>query len=138
MEEAMADLDPSLRSEQETYARWLAWGTRVGFAALVVSYLLYVTGIVAPAIPTERLPELWALSLPEYLAQTHAPTGWTWLAKVGKGDFLNLVGVAILAASTLACYLRVLPIFVRGRQRAYIAICVIEIAVLVAAAAGIF
>jgi len=134
----MAPFDPSSRPEQEAYARWLAWGTRVGFAVLVVTYLLYVTGIVAPAIPTERLPELWALPLGEYLAETHAPTGWAWLASVGKGDILNLVGVAILAASTLACYLRVLPIFVRARQRAYVAICMVEIAVLVAAAAGIF
>lgn len=134
----MHEFDPTLRSEQEAYAHWLAWGTRLGFAALVVSYLLYVTGIVAPAIPTERLPELWTLPLPEYLARTHAPTGWTWLGKIGNGDFLNLVGVAILAAATLACYLRVLPLFVRARQRAYVAICLVEIVVLVAAAAGIF
>jgi hypothetical protein len=134
----MAAFDPALRSEQEAYARWLAWGTRLGFGALVVSYLLYVTGIVAPAIPTAQLPELWALPLPEYLARTHAPTGWTWLARIGTGDTLNLVGVAVLGATTLACYLRVLPVFARARERAYIAICLVEIVVLVAAAAGVF
>ena len=134
----MVKFDESLASEQETYAHWLAWGTRIGFAALVVSYFVYVSGLLAPSIPMERLPALWGLSLGDYLAATHAPTGWTWVRDLGQGDFLNLVGVAILAASTLACYLRVLPIFVRSKERAFVAICVIEIAVLLAAAAGVF
>ncbi len=134
----MAQFDQSLQPEQEAYAGWLAWGTRLGFAALVATYFLYVTGILAPAIPLERLPALWGLSLGEYLAATHAPTGWSWVLHLGQGDLLNLVGVAILAASTIACYLRVLPIFVRGRERVFVAICVAEVAVLAAAAAGIF
>ncbi len=134
----MAQNGASLRTEQETYARWLAWGTRIGFVALVVTYFLYVSGLLAPAIPVEKLPAIWGLPLDEYLAETHAPTGWSWLTQVGKGDFLNLAGVAVLAASTLACYLRVLPTFVRAKERAFVAICIAEIVVLAAAAAGIF
>jgi len=134
----MAHFDQALEAEQEAYANWLAWGTRLGFIALVATFFLYVTGILAPAIPPERLPELWGLSLDQYLAATHAPTGWTWVRDLGQGDLLNLVGVAILAAATIACYLRVLPIFIRGRERAFVAICVAEVVVLVAAAAGIF
>ncbi|HSN20882.1 MAG TPA: hypothetical protein VLS49_09400 [Usitatibacter sp.] len=134
----MAKFDEALVTEQEAYAVWLAWGTRIGFIALVVTYFLYVAGIVAPSIPMERLPALWGLSLGDYLAATHAPTGWTWLGRVTQGDFLNLVGVAILAASTLACYFRVLPIFARSKERAFVAICVVEIVVLLAAAAGVF
>lgn len=134
----MADTDRSLQIEHQAYAAWLGWGTRIGFAVLVVTYFVYVTGILPAAIAPERLPQLWGLSLGEYLAETHAPTGWGWLALIDKGDVLNLAGVAILAASTLACYLRMLPIFARARERAFVAICVAEIIVLVAAAAGIF
>jgi len=130
--------DESLKTEQETYARWLAWGTRLGFGLLVATYLVYVAGLVAPGIAFERLPELWTLSLDQYLAATHAPTGWRWLGRLGQGDWLNLVGVAVLTATTLACYLRVLPIFARGGERLFVAICVLEVVVLVAAAAGIF
>jgi hypothetical protein len=134
----MIDRDEQFKAEQQVYAHWLAWGTRIGFTLLVVTYFLYVTGILAPAIPTARLPEIWGLPLAEYLAETHAPTGWSWIAELGKGDLLNLLGVAILAASTLACYLRVLPIFARAKEHAFVAICIAEIAVLLAAAAGVF
>jgi hypothetical protein len=51
---------------------------------------------------------------------------------------MNLAGVAILAACTLACYLRVLPIFARGGERAFVAVCIAEVVVLLAAASGIF
>lgn len=134
----MAKFDPSLQSEQHVYADWLAWGTRIGFALLVITYFLYVAGILAPSVPLDRLPQLWSLPLDEYLAQSHAPTGWAWLADLRQGDFLNLVGVAILAATTLACYFRVLPVFVRSRERVFVAICGVEIVVLLAAAAGVF
>ncbi|HXZ49816.1 MAG TPA: hypothetical protein VEG27_12375 [Usitatibacter sp.] len=134
----MAHFDESLQAEQRVYADWLAWGTRLGFGALVVTYLVYLSGLLAPAVAPQRLPELWGLSLTEYLAETRAPTGWSWLLNLGQGDMLNLVGVAVLAAITLACYLRVLPIFVRARERVFVAICVAEVVVLVAAAAGVF
>jgi len=134
----MAGRDESLRSEQDAYAGWLAFGTRFGFIALVLSYLVYVTGLVAPDIPPEQLPDLWSLPLDEYLAATHAPTGWSWLRRVHRGDLLNLAGVAVLATCTLACYGRVLPIFVRAGERALVAICVAEEVVLLAAAAGVF
>lgn len=134
----MARFDESLESEQDAYAGWLAWGTRVGFSALVATYFVYVSGLVDPDIPLERLPELWSLSLDEYLAATKAPTGWSWVRRVHRADLLNLIGVSVLAACTLACYLRVLPIFVRAKERAFVAICVLEEAVLLAAAAGVF
>ena len=134
----MARFDESLQAEQDAYAGWLAFGTRFGFIALAASYLVYVTGLVPPDIPPEQLPDLWSLPLDEYLAATNSPTGWSWLKRVHRGDLLNLAGVAVLAACTLACYGRMLPIFVRAKERAFVAICVAEEVVLFAAAAGIF
>lgn len=134
----MTHFDGSAQGEQVAYAGWLAHGTRFGFIALAASYLVYVTGLVPPDIPPEQLPELWSLPLDEYLAATHAPTGWSWLRRVHRGDLLNLAGVAVLGACTLACYGRVLPIFLRAKERAFVAICVAEEAVLLAAAAGVF
>ena len=130
--------DTTLQSEQDAYAGWLAKGTRFGFVALAVSYVVYVSGIVPPDIPPEKLPELWGLPLDEYLAATHAPTGWSWVRRLHRADLLNLFGEAILAACTLACYGRVLPIFLQAKERAFVAICVAEEAVLLAAAAGVF
>ena len=129
---------PSRRHEQEVYARWLAWGVRLGFGALVVSFLLYVTGLVPAGIAPERLPSLWGLPVDRYIAATGAPTGWGWIARLREGDLLNLVGVAILASASIACHVRVLPLFVAARERVFAAVCVAQVVVLAAAAAGVF
>jgi hypothetical protein len=134
----MPNSTPERKAEQEAYAAWLAWGVRVGFAVLVGTFFLYVTGLVPAGVAPERLPELWALPVNAYLAATGAPTGWSWIHRLGEGDLLNLVGVAILAATSIACHLRVLPLFLRSGERAFAAICVAQVIVLGAAAAGIF
>ncbi len=133
----MANPEESARGVQEIYARWLAAIVRVGFVALVASFLVYVANIVPPGIPFERLPELWHLPYTQYIAQTGSPTGWSWVHRLGESDLLNFVGVAILGAATILCHLRVLPAFVRARERAYVGICIAEIVVLGAAASGL-
>jgi hypothetical protein len=122
--------------EQELYARWLANGVRLGFAALVISFVVYLGGIIPPGIPPQDLPRYWGLPVAEYVAATGAPTGWSWLWRLGESDLLNFVGVGILGMTTLLCYLRVLPVFVRARERAFVAICLAEIVVLAVAASG--
>jgi hypothetical protein len=129
---------PERRMEQEVYARWLAWGVRLGFGALVASFFLYVTGLVPPGIAPAQLPQLWGLSVDQYIAATGAPTGWHWVPRLGEGDLLNFAGVAILASASIACHLRVLPLFVRSRERVFAAVCIAQVLVLAAAAAGIF
>jgi hypothetical protein len=129
---------PERRAEQEAYAHWLAWGVRLGFAVLVGTFFLYATGLVPAGVPPQRLPELWVLPVDAYIAATGAPTGWSWIHRLGEGDLLNLVGVAILAATSIACHLRVLPLFLVSRERVLAAICVAQVIVLGAAAAGIF
>lgn len=129
---------PERKAEQEIYARWLAWGVRIGFTALVGTFFVYVAGIVPPGVAPERLPGLWGMPVGDYIAATGAPTGWSWVLRLREGDLLNLVGVAILASASIACHLRVLPLFMRSRERVFVAICIAQIVVLVSAAAGIF
>lgn len=129
---------PERRAEQEAYAHWLAWGVRLGFAVLLGTFFLYATGLVPAGVPPERLPALWGLPVDAYIAATGAPTGWSWIHRLGEGDLLNLVGVAILAATSIACHLRVLPLFLVSRERVLAAICVAQVIVLGAAAAGVF
>ena len=60
----------------------------------------------------------WGKGIHEYLEITHSPQGWGWVALLGKGDFLNYIGFALLALMTIFCYL----VLVRGyfRQRNWI------------------
>jgi hypothetical protein len=123
--------------EQRLYARWLDVGTKIGFAALVITFLVHAFELVPPGIALEHLPRYWHLPVDEFIAMTGAPRGWTWVARLGEGDLLNFVGVAILGLVTIVCYARVMPLFARNREWVFVAICLLEIAVLAAAAAGI-
>lgn len=130
--------NPYASPQQLLYARWLDIGTRIGFLALVVAFALYVTGAIVPHVPLEQLPRYWTMSVEEYLAAVGGPTGWGWARLAYRGDYLNFVGVAILSSVSIACYLRLLPVFRSERDRAFLGIALAEIAVLVAAASGVF
>lgn len=122
---------------QQRYARWLAIGSRLGLAVLVASFVAYLAGWIAPLVPPDQLPTLWNRPVAQYLHATGQSTGWGWLAQVQRGDVLNLVGIALLASCSLPCLLAVLPLYARARDRAFVAICVLEVVVLVFAASGI-
>jgi hypothetical protein len=122
---------------QLRYAQWLAIGSRVGLAVLVASFAAYVAGWIAPLVPLDQLPTLWNQPVAQYLKTTGQPTGWGWLALLHRGDVLNLVGIALLASCSLPCLLAVLPLYARAHDRAFVAICALEVVVLAFAASGI-
>lgn len=117
-------------SEQRIYARWLDAGTRIAFFALVLGFLAYVLGLLDPLVAPQELVRLWSLPVDRYVAATGAPTGWGWLRFLGKGDYVNFLGIAALATITLVCYLRILTVL----PRLHAALAIIQIAVLLAAA----
>ena len=133
----MSARDSNVPPEQQIYARWLDWGTRVSLAVLTAAFLIYLLGIAPPWVPVAELPNLWTLPVERYLALTQSPVGWDWLGLVAHGDYLNLVGVSLLGLVTVGCYLRVLPLLLaRGRLQA--AIAAAQVAVLLLAASGVF
>ncbi|MDO9072144.1 MAG: hypothetical protein Q7U73_02675 [Rubrivivax sp.] len=122
--------------EQLLYARFLDWGTRVGMVALVLSFGAYVLGLVRPHVPLERLPQVWSHPVGTYLQETDSPTGWGWLALVQRGDVSGLVGIAILAGCSLVCLLALVPLYFKRGDKAFAALCLAEVAVVVLAASG--
>jgi len=128
--------DPA-RSEQRLYARLLDLLAKGGFAILVAGFLAYAFGALPSHVPVDRLAELWSLPLADYLKQTGTPTGWGWLAHLGKGEFASLAGIAILAGCSLVCLAALIPVYARRGDRVYAAICAAEIAILLLAASGV-
>jgi len=123
--------------EQQVYARWLDWSTRVSLAVLIAAFLAYAVGLLAPAVAVDDLPRLWVLPVERYLEATGVPSGWGWVAMLAKGDYLNLVGVALLGFVTVLCYLRVLPLLLTRGERLQAAFAVAQVAVLLLAASGL-
>lgn len=126
----------SVPREHAIYARWLDRCARAGLAVLVLAFIAYLVGAVEAHVPHEALPQLWKLPLEEFRARTGAPAGWDWLGLVHKGDYLSLVGVAMLALATLACYARIAFALFASGARAQGWLAAAQVAVLLAAASG--
>lgn len=126
-----------LSEEQQRYATWMNWGARSGLLMLIVAFLGYVTGWLPSHVPLDQLPKVWGLPASEYLKQTGAPTGWSWLLHVGQGDYASLIGIACLSASSLFCLFAVLPIYIRRRDWVFVVLCVAALTVQLLAASGL-
>jgi len=124
--------------EQRIYARWLDIGTRIGLAMLVVGFAVYVFGVLDPHVPPQELARLWTLPVGHYVAATGAPTGWDWLRHLGKGDYLNFLGISVFASITLVCYARIVPTLLRQGDRLQGGLAIIQTLILLAAASGLF
>lgn len=122
------------RDPQELYAVWLAVGAWLAFALAVAALILYVSGVVAPLVPLERLPQLWSLPVERFREAAGVPTGWAWLADLGYGDYLSLGALCLFALLSAVCYARVLPVFLARHERVQAALVAAQIIVLLAAA----
>lgn len=131
-----ATSDDAMALASARFARWVDLGTRAGFVLLVAGFLAYVSGLLPPHVPFEQLTRLWGLPFAEFARAAGTPTGWAWLAHIGRGDYFNYLGIALLASIVIAAYLRVLPLLAR-RERVYAVIALLEVVVLLAAASGL-
>jgi len=123
--------------EETLFAAVLGAGTLVSVVVLIAGFLAYVLGVVPPRVPIAELPRYWGLDAPGWLRAVGAEPGWGWLRLVAYGDFLSIVGIAMLGGVSLACYAAVLPVFLRKGDTAYAVIALLELAVLLLAASGL-
>jgi hypothetical protein len=123
--------------EQLVYASLLNKGMVAGLIGLLVTFVIYAFGILAPVIPKKDMPGYWIHSVHDYLHHTGLQGGWNWITQLGKGDMLNFAPIAFLGAVTIFCFLRIIPIFFRKKDTLYGFLAIIEVLVLMVAASGI-
>ena len=135
----MNDMNESVHAspEQNAYADLLFYGCWLGLVIMLITYLLYVSGIIAPHVPLEQMPQYWSQSVSHYLEVANVPTGWGWISLLGQGDFLNFLGIVLLAGLSIICYLRVIPSLFRKGDKVMVFIAAAEVIVLLVAASGI-
>ena len=141
----MHDERTGVSDEQLRYARILAAGMYTGLVTLLVTFGVYLTGTLEPAVPIAELPRYWTMDVQtylhtvnaEYVHHEHALTGWWWVGAVGSGDFLTFVGIALLASVTPVCFAGIVPMLLRKRDWIYTAIAVTEVVILTLAASGV-
>ena len=123
--------------EQLAYAKLLDAGMKLGLLILIITFIVYITGILTPHVPVNDLPKFWKMPVHKYLAATGIHPGWAWLGMLGKGDFLNFIGIAFLAGVTLICYARIIPILLKKKDKIYALLAAVEVLVLALAASGV-
>jgi hypothetical protein len=123
--------------EQMAYAGVLNIGMWLGLAILVITFFIYISGVLPSYVPIDDLPKYWTMRVHDFNHALNAPTGWHWASLVGKGDYLNFVGIAMLSGLTILCYLVILPILIRKKDTAYAVIALVEVLVLSLAASGL-
>lgn len=133
----MADVKQKASEEQLVYAGILEKGMQFGLLGLIITFVIYMAGILPAKIPVDQVQNYWGMSVHEYLAATGMEPGWTWLRFVGNGDFINFIPIAILAGATILCFLAVIPVFLKKNDKVYAIIGALEVLVLVLAASGV-
>ena len=112
--------------EQILYASILEKGMYFGLLSLIVTFVLYVSGIMPAVVPCCEVANYWHMPVKKYLEAVnqnflqweHVPTGWSWLKLVGKGDFLNFLPIATLSGITILCYAAIVPGLFRRDDKA--------------------
>lgn len=123
--------------EQTAYADLLFYGCWAGLAVMLVTYSLYIFGIITPHVPLENMPQIWCNPVGTYLEKGNVPTGWGWTSLLKTGDFLNFLGIVLLAGLSIICYLKTIPALFRKGDKVMGMIAVAEVLVLLFAASGI-
>jgi len=136
MEEKTNDLLKAT-PEQLLYARILEKGMYLGLLILFITYVLYVFGIMDPYIPMDKISNYWSMNVHDYLEHAGIKDGWAWLGMLKYGDFINFIGVALLAGVTIICYAAIVPMLLKSKDTVYAVLAVIEVIILSAAASGI-
>lgn len=141
----MSQHNTQATEEQVLYAAILEKGMYAGLAFMVITFALYVLGIMPSVVPLSEISTYWGTPAHEYLVAINTnflhwetlPTGWSWMKLLGYGDFLNFLPVAILAGVTILCYLVITPgLFARGdKAMAFMALA--EAVILTLAASGL-
>jgi hypothetical protein len=123
--------------EQLLYAKILEKGMYIGLLILFITYALYVFGIMDPYIPLDKISNYWSMNVHDYLEHTGIKDGWAWLGMLKYGDFINFIGVALLAGVTIICYAAIVPTLLKSKDTVYAVLAVLEVIILSAAASGI-
>ena len=133
----MSEQNKYASEEQLRFAKIMGVGVKLGFVMLVVSFALYMAGVLQPLVPVDQVSHYWGLSAAEYAKATGTPTGWAWVKDIAKGDMLNYVGIVVLASASVASSLAILPLFARQGEKAHLIISILLILVLLVSASNI-
>ncbi|MDP2756901.1 MAG: DUF1634 domain-containing protein [Desulfurivibrionaceae bacterium] len=141
----MSNHNTQATEEQVLYAAILEKGMYTGLALMVITFALYVFGIVPSVVPLSEISIYWSTPVHDYLVAINTnflhweqlPTGWSWMKLLGYGDFLNFLPIAILSGITIVCYMVITPGLFARKDKAMAFMALAEVVILTLAASGL-
>lgn len=124
--------------EQRIAAAWIAWGVSLGLLALAATAAVYFLELAPSRTPIAHWPLHWGRRASELPVAIGHPRGWEWLARWREADALAMLGIAWLCTLPMVVYIRLALSYGRRRDWVYLTIAALEIAVMLAAAGGVF
>ncbi len=98
------------------YANLLNKLTMFGFLVLIVTFVIYVSGLVGSYVPLGQVADYWTQSSHHYMETAKIQPGWGWLYHLNYADFLVYIPITILAGVTLVCYIGVIFKFLKTKE----------------------
>ena len=123
--------------EQILYAKLLEVGMYIGLVILFITFGLYAFGVMDPYIPLDKISQYWTMNVNDYLHHANIKAGWSWVGMLKYGDFVNFIGIAMLAGVTILCYAAIVPTLLKNNDRVYAVLALLEVIILSVAASGI-
>jgi len=134
----MTSQAPQAPPEQITYANLLFYGSWGAIAILLITFFVYVSGVFESYIPINEISQYWSMPVSQYVQEANIPIGWGWATLLGKGDFLNFIGIVLLAGMTIVCFIVILPYYIKQKDIPFMVLIILEVLVLCLGASGIF
>ena len=103
----------------------------LGMALLAIGFVLYFFQIIESTIPPSELPKYWSMPVDKYIEATGTATGWNWLNNIGSSDSISFATLVYLSLVSVACFLAILPIYIKHKDKYYVMIVIVQILVLI-------
>lgn len=122
---------------QLAYAGVLGVTSTLGIILVVLGYIVYVFQLLPLSVPVEAVAANWHLRAADLHRQIHVSSGWSCFSELGKGDAISYVSIIYLASVTMFCLFAAAMAFFKEKNLIYVTISILQLGVLVFAAAGI-
>jgi len=122
---------------QLAYASVLSVAATLGMVLIAVGYLLYVFDILPSLASAADIAAHWHLKASELHKAVQVPSGWNWIGELGRGDVLSYASIIYLSGATIFCLAFIVPAFIREKNFIYTVLTILQVCILVFAAAGI-
>ena len=122
---------------QLSYAAVLSWASTIGIIFILTGYIVYVFNLLPSASTPAEIALHWHLRAAELHKVVAIPSGWDWISQLGRGDVLSYASIIYLSSITMLCLVVIIPLFLKEKDMIYATMTLLQVLVLVFAAAGI-